>query len=178
MKPIVGHVLDLGLQIVMQSLQVRESTEQIKEAKNVTNLTRLAFVFVPLAFIASIFGINVEELGQGSTSIWVFFAVIAPVALVLVSLLFFPPALTLIFSEHSSVYQRVKRHGHEICLNILNAKSLRLVISWGYPSLYSASGWSQMPRTACWSLLLSITTCCYLINSSRQQTTSGTPIGL
>ncbi len=80
---------DAGLQIVMQSLQVRESKEQIKEAKSVTNLTRLAFVFAPLAFIASIFGINVAELGQGSTSIWVFFAVIAPVALVLVSLLFF-----------------------------------------------------------------------------------------
>ena len=88
---------ETGMQIIMQNLQVRESKEQIKEARSVTNLTRLAFVFIPLSFTASVFGVNVKQLGQGDVSIWVFFVTSLPVFAISVILLFFHPRLLRLF---------------------------------------------------------------------------------
>ncbi len=90
---------ETGMQIVMQNLQVRESKEQIKEAKSVTNLTRLAFVFIPLSYTASVFGVNVKQFGQGDVPIWVFFVTSFPVFAISVMLLFFHPRLLRLFQN-------------------------------------------------------------------------------
>ena len=73
---------ETAMQIVTQEMSVRESAEQILEAKNVTRLTQLAFYFIPLSFIASIYGMNFKQLGQGNLSIWVFFVTAIPMIII------------------------------------------------------------------------------------------------
>ena len=70
---------NMSLQIGSQSMQLRESHRSTREARSITNLTRLAFVFIPLSYFSTFFGMNFKELGQGSLSIWVYFLVAAPV---------------------------------------------------------------------------------------------------
>jgi Mg2+ and Co2+ transporter CorA len=60
-----------------QLLQTQGSEEQTRE---INNLTRVAFVFLPLSFVASIFGMNVAQLA-GNPPIWIFFATAVPCTL-------------------------------------------------------------------------------------------------
>ena len=58
----------------------RQADEAAAQNASMRRLTVVTFVFLPLTFIASLFGTNVEEFGQGHTGIWVFFAVGVPFA--------------------------------------------------------------------------------------------------
>lgn len=49
---------------IRQELSILESQKQLEEAANVTKLTELAFIFVPLSFIASAFSMQVKELKE------------------------------------------------------------------------------------------------------------------
>lgn len=56
---------------------LRESQMAIKQAKTgiqqnerVKRLTQLAFIFIPLSFVTSLFGMNVTALGTGSATVW------------------------------------------------------------------------------------------------------------
>ncbi|KAK4458334.1 hypothetical protein QBC42DRAFT_276978 [Cladorrhinum samala] len=53
-------------------MSVSESKHSIEEAKAVRQLTQLAFFFIPLTFVASCFGMNLDLLGSGSGKLWVF----------------------------------------------------------------------------------------------------------
>ncbi|KAI9867658.1 MAG: hypothetical protein M1813_008458 [Trichoglossum hirsutum] len=53
-------------------LGVEASEKSIMQAKSVNRLTKLAFVFIPLSFASSVFGMNFKELGTGQLSIWIF----------------------------------------------------------------------------------------------------------
>ncbi|KAJ5406073.1 hypothetical protein N7465_007357 [Penicillium sp. CMV-2018d] len=64
-----------GMQVVMNNAMVKESRDAIIQAEGVAKLTRLAFIFVPLSFTASFFGMNFAQFGQGSLHIWIWFAV-------------------------------------------------------------------------------------------------------
>lgn len=55
-----------------------ESKRAIEQAEEVTNLTRLAFVFIPLSFTASFFGMNLHPIVEGSNPLWIWFAVSIP----------------------------------------------------------------------------------------------------
>ncbi|GAW12927.1 hypothetical protein ANO14919_023000 [Xylariales sp. No.14919] len=57
--------------IVMTSLSVESSQQSLVESRRVQMVTYLAFVYVPLGFIASFFGMNVEQLSH-NPSIWWF----------------------------------------------------------------------------------------------------------
>jgi hypothetical protein len=50
---------------------VVESKKSIELADSVKKLTQLAFVFVPLNFVTSLFGMNFVEFGTGVLHIWV-----------------------------------------------------------------------------------------------------------
>lgn len=64
----------------------RQADEAAAQNASMRRLTVVTFVFLPLTFMASLFGTNVQELGQGHIRIWVFFAVGFPfAALVLAS---------------------------------------------------------------------------------------------
>lgn len=68
-----------GMQVVMSNANIKESREAISQAEGVAKLTRLAFVFIPLSFITSFFGMNLSQFGTGNLSIWVWFAVACPI---------------------------------------------------------------------------------------------------
>ena len=74
------------LQILMSRAGIVESNKAIEQAKVVTKLTRLAFVFIPLGFVSSFFGMNLRPFVAGPAfSIWLFFAVSAPMVLLLLA---------------------------------------------------------------------------------------------
>jgi hypothetical protein len=47
-------------QILMSSITILESEKAIEQAEVVTRLTNLAFFFIPLSFVSSVFGMNVN----------------------------------------------------------------------------------------------------------------------
>lgn len=53
----------------MASLQ--ESRAQLQQNSRVKILTQLAFIFIPLSFISSVFGMNIDVLDTGPTRFWV-----------------------------------------------------------------------------------------------------------
>lgn len=46
-------------QILMSSMAIAESQKALQEAENVGKLTQLAFFFIPLTFVAGLFGMNI-----------------------------------------------------------------------------------------------------------------------
>lgn len=54
-----------GINTLMSSISITESQQAIEQARRVGKLTFLAFLFVPLGFTTSFFGMNVSELAGG-----------------------------------------------------------------------------------------------------------------
>jgi hypothetical protein len=76
-----------GMTVISNNSMLEESQRAIQQAKLVTKLTLVAFVFLPFTFTASFFGMNVKELGTGTSAMWVYFAVSLP--LMFLTMLFF-----------------------------------------------------------------------------------------
>ncbi|KIV97269.1 hypothetical protein PV10_01037 [Exophiala mesophila] len=73
--------LDKTLITLVSSLSVVESRRAIVEAESVSKLTELAFVFIPLSFAGTFFGMQVRQLDPETTSItWFWVMAIALVA--------------------------------------------------------------------------------------------------
>lgn len=68
-----------GMQIVMNNTMILESERAIEQTERVHKLTLLAFIFIPLSFTASFFGMNFSQFGQGTLSIWLWVATSVPV---------------------------------------------------------------------------------------------------
>lgn len=64
--------------LLMNQAMIAESRKAIKQAEEVTKLTRLAFVFVPLGFTASICGMNLWPFIDHGPLLWVWFAISIP----------------------------------------------------------------------------------------------------
>jgi hypothetical protein len=59
-------------QVLMSAMSILESERAIEQAEVVTRLTNLAFFFIPLTFVAGLFGMNVVEFDQKLTvGMWV-----------------------------------------------------------------------------------------------------------
>ncbi|KAK3304184.1 uncharacterized protein B0T15DRAFT_535726 [Chaetomium strumarium] len=59
-------------QALMSTLSIMESQRAIAQAKEVSKLTNLAFFFIPLSFVATVFGTNVVEFQEHFTwRLWV-----------------------------------------------------------------------------------------------------------
>ena len=82
---LMARALDLrkqcteGMDVMMNRAVVAESRKGIEQAERVKRLTVLATIFIPLSFVTSLFGMNFQELGTGSQSMWLFAAVCIPV---------------------------------------------------------------------------------------------------
>lgn len=74
--------------VLLSSVSISESKKGIEQAKRVSKLTFLAFIFVPLSFTTSFFGMNVKELGASSASIWWWIVFSFPVCALAVGLFF------------------------------------------------------------------------------------------
>jgi hypothetical protein len=76
------------LQILMSRAGIVESNKAIEQAKEVTKLTRLAFVFIPLSFVSSFLGMNLGPFAESAAyGLWIFFAVSAPLVVLLFMLM-------------------------------------------------------------------------------------------
>jgi len=53
-----GHRLEIMVPVVTSVLQIADTRRSLREAANVTRLTNLALLFVPLSFVASLFSMN------------------------------------------------------------------------------------------------------------------------
>ena len=75
--------------LLTNEMVIAESTKARDQATRIGKLTFLAFIFVPLSFTTSFFGMNLKELGAdvGALSIWVWFVVSMP--LLTLAILFF-----------------------------------------------------------------------------------------
>jgi CorA-like Mg2+ transporter protein len=51
-------------------LALQDSKKSIEQAVTMNGLTKLAFVFIPLNFVTSAFGMNLTSLGTGKAEIW------------------------------------------------------------------------------------------------------------
>ena len=56
-------------------INLKESKKSIQQADSVRRVTLLAFVFVPLTFVTSIFGMNLQSFGTGNIKLWLFLTV-------------------------------------------------------------------------------------------------------
>ena len=75
--------LDATVPIVTSLIQIIDSQRSLQETANITRLTYLALVFVPLTFVASLFSMN-DKITSSAQYFWRYFAVAIPVcALVL-----------------------------------------------------------------------------------------------
>lgn len=59
--------------ILMSSVSILEAQRSIELSVGVAKLTKLAFVFVPLTLVTSIFCMNVKEISENNPPLWTFF---------------------------------------------------------------------------------------------------------
>ena len=70
-----------GINLAMGKAPVQESGKAIEQSERLKKLTVLATLFIPLSFCASLFGMNIDLLGQSSVKVWWFFVLCIPVTL-------------------------------------------------------------------------------------------------
>ena len=70
-----GRRLEIMVPVVTSVLQITDTRRSLKEAANVTRLTYLALLFVPLSFVASLFSMNGGVSGH---DLAIYFAVALP----------------------------------------------------------------------------------------------------
>ncbi|KAJ4377624.1 hypothetical protein N0V83_000451 [Neocucurbitaria cava] len=75
-------LLDKSSNSLLAEMQIVDSRRSIAEAESVSKLTELAFVFIPLSFVASLFSMQIHELDEG-VSLYLF--VVVAIAFVLVA---------------------------------------------------------------------------------------------
>ncbi|KAK1778044.1 cora-like Mg2+ transporter protein-domain-containing protein [Copromyces sp. CBS 386.78] len=59
-----------AITVLLSSISIYESQRAIQQAEDMAKLTFLAFLFVPLSFATSFFGMNFKELDGNKLSVW------------------------------------------------------------------------------------------------------------
>ncbi|KAH4038772.1 hypothetical protein HBH98_061550 [Parastagonospora nodorum] len=99
-----GKRLEAMVPLVTSAAALIESRRSLTETANVTRLTILAIIFIPLSYVAALFSMA-ENFGPGGSLFWVYFATALPLA-GLVGLIAKPP---LDFAR--KVWHRVRMSG-------------------------------------------------------------------
>lgn len=90
-----GARLESMLAVVASGMALLEGRRALAEAANITRLTVLAFVFLPLTFVAGLFSIGGSDVyAPGGSHFWVYWAVALPLTLI-VMLMVRPPVLVI-----------------------------------------------------------------------------------
>jgi hypothetical protein len=63
--------------VVTSKIQIMEARRSFEETTNISRLTYLALVFVPLTFVSSLFSMS-GDVAPGQRSFWVYFAIAIP----------------------------------------------------------------------------------------------------
>ena len=73
---------EAGRSTILSNASIEEAKRSNEQAVLVTSLTkatnRLTFIFLPISFLTSVFGMNFRQLGQGTLSIWLWVAIALP----------------------------------------------------------------------------------------------------
>jgi Mg2+ and Co2+ transporter CorA len=100
----LNHMFSLRLNgtvsVVTSLIQIIDSKRSLMETTNLSRLTYLALVFVPLTFVSSLFSMN-GNLASAAQTFWIYFAVAIPMC-VLVFLIARPPKKILGLLQHES----------------------------------------------------------------------------
>lgn len=76
------NLCESGKSTIMSSFSVFQSKRSAEESRLVTQLTkatnRITFIFLPISFVTSVFGMNFKQFGQGPLSITIWAAVTLP----------------------------------------------------------------------------------------------------
>lgn len=75
-------------QLFMSSVSVQDSHLSIDQAKRGSQLTFLAFIYVPLSFVTGIFGMNIQQINGSGLNIWVCFVALVPIFILTVMVFF------------------------------------------------------------------------------------------
>jgi hypothetical protein len=67
------------INVIAANTSLEESRRSVELSESVKHLTQLAFAFVPLTFVTSVFGMNLNWLGSGNAKAWMVIVAI-PVA--------------------------------------------------------------------------------------------------
>ncbi|KAJ4347314.1 uncharacterized protein N0V89_011254 [Didymosphaeria variabile] len=89
----VGRRLESMLPVVMSFVQITDARRSFAETADISRLTILALIFVPLTFVSSLFSMN-TEYSPGSGDFWVYFTVAIPITGLVVLIARPPVALT------------------------------------------------------------------------------------
>jgi hypothetical protein len=100
-----GARLENMLPVVTSLVQILDARQSFAETANISRLTILALIFVPLTFVSSLFSMNTDTL-PGSSKFWIYFVVAIPVT-ALVFLVAKPPVA--IMNRTSAWLQKHKR---------------------------------------------------------------------
>jgi hypothetical protein len=68
-----------GMNVMMNKAMITESKRAIYQAHEVTKLTRLAFIYIPLSFTTSLFGMNLRPITSGTHGFWLWVVVSVPI---------------------------------------------------------------------------------------------------
>jgi Mg2+ and Co2+ transporter CorA len=74
-----------GMSVLMNYVMLAESRQAISQGQRVAKLTLLAFLYIPLSFTCSLFGMNVTQINSSLLSIWVWVVTTIPVFVLTVS---------------------------------------------------------------------------------------------
>lgn len=77
-----------GIGTIANDSQLEEARKAMRQAERGMRLTLMAFVYLPLSLGASIFGMNITELGSGNRSVWTAVATMVVICLITVLLYF------------------------------------------------------------------------------------------
>jgi Mg2+ and Co2+ transporter CorA len=67
--------------LAMNKATIEESHKAIEQSKRLKKLTLLATFFIPLTFSTSLFGMNIDVLGQSTVRFWWYFVLCVPITL-------------------------------------------------------------------------------------------------
>ena len=70
---------EVSSRTLVGAMQLLEAKKGIDQAKQVHDLTRLAFIFIPLTFVSGVFGMNVSTF-KDYPPLWTYFVVAIPLA--------------------------------------------------------------------------------------------------
>lgn len=73
-----GKRLENMLPVVTSLVQIIDARQSFAETTNISRLTILALVFVPLSFVSSLFSMK-DDVAPGAQGFWVYFAVAIPI---------------------------------------------------------------------------------------------------
>ena len=80
-----GQRLEAMIPLVTSAVQLVESRRSLVETANVSRLTVLALVFIPLTYVASIFSMS-DQFGPSGSKFWVYFTVAVPITVLVVAI--------------------------------------------------------------------------------------------